>query len=111
LEKLLVFTVVDSPLRLDNYSTIVSSYIGTSVTFKVLFKEKLMDTMEKVLEISSRIEHLETVAEWIARESATKDNTICQSATLISVLIEDIRERIVQLVKIFEVAARNQNLQ
>jgi hypothetical protein len=54
----------------------------------------LMDTMTKLLEIASRIEHLENAAEWIARESIHTDNGISQTSTLICVLADEIREKV-----------------
>ncbi len=61
-----------------------------------------MDTMERLIDIASRIDHLESVAEWIARETVHSDNTISQSATLICVTADDLRERLTQLVKEIE---------
>ena len=57
-----------------------------------------MKTMAQVLEIASRLDHLGTCAEWIARESVHTDNSVSQTGTLISVLAEDIRDRITALV-------------
>jgi hypothetical protein len=56
-----------------------------------------MDTMTKLLEIASRIEHLENAAEWIARESIHSDNGISQTSTLICVLADEIREKVYHL--------------
>ena len=56
-----------------------------------------MKTMAQVLEIASRLDHLGTCAEWIARESVHTDNSVSQTGTLISVLAEDIRDRITAL--------------
>ena len=54
------------------------------------------------MEISSRIEHLENAAEWIARETVHTDNSISQTGTLICVLAEDLREKICSLIKDIE---------
>ncbi len=61
-----------------------------------------MDTVDRLLEITSRIEHLENAAEWIARETVHSDNGISQTGTLISVLAEDVRERVFALIKELE---------
>ncbi len=58
----------------------------------------MMNTLAQVLEIASRLDHLGTCAEWIARETVHTDNSISQTGTLISVLAEDIREKINLLV-------------
>jgi hypothetical protein len=56
-----------------------------------------MDTLDRLLQISSRLEHLENSAEWIARESVHDDNGISQTSTLICVLADEIREMIFAL--------------
>ena len=61
-----------------------------------------MDTMTKLLEISSRLDHIENAGEYIARETVHSDNTICQTATLVSVIADDLRERIYELTKELE---------
>lgn len=58
----------------------------------------MMNTLAQVLEIASRLDHLGTCAEWIARETVHTDNGVSQTGTLISVLTEDIREKINALV-------------
>lgn len=57
-----------------------------------------MNTLAQVLEIASRLDHLGTCAEWIARETVHTDNSVSQTGTLISVLTEDIREKITALI-------------
>lgn len=61
-----------------------------------------MDTVNKLLDISSRLEHLESAAEWITKETVHSDNTISQTGTLICVLADDLRERVCALVKEIE---------
>jgi len=61
-----------------------------------------MDTVQKLADISSRIEHLENAAEWIARETIHSDNTISQTGTLICVLADELRERIFALAQELE---------
>ncbi len=57
-----------------------------------------MDTLNRLLEISSRIEHLENAAEWVAKQTIHSDNTISQTSTLIVVLADELREKIYALV-------------
>lgn len=57
-----------------------------------------MHTLAKVLDISSRLDHLSNCADWIARETVHTDNTLSQTGTLMTVLVEDLRERINELV-------------
>jgi hypothetical protein len=61
-----------------------------------------MKTVDKLLDISSRLEHLESAAEWIARETVQTDNSLSQTGTLICVLAEDLRERLFTLVRELE---------
>lgn len=61
-----------------------------------------METLARLLEIASRIEHLESAAEWIAKETVHTDNGVSQTGTLICVLADDLRERICSLVKELE---------
>ena len=68
------------------------------------------NTLEKILEISSRIEHLENAAEWIARETVHTDNAVSQTGTLICVLADDLRERVMNMVKELEQLGAFQNL-
>lgn len=59
-------------------------------------------SMEKLLDITSRLDHLEASAEWIARETVHKDSAVSQTGTLIMVLVDDLRDRVCALVKEFE---------
>lgn len=61
-----------------------------------------MSTVNKLLEISSRIEHLEKSAEWIAKETVHSDNAISQTGSLICVLADELREKVCALVKQLE---------
>ena len=61
-----------------------------------------MNTVDTLLDITSRIEHLENAAEWIARETVHSDSAMSQTGTLICVLAEDLRERICGLVRQME---------
>ncbi len=66
-----------------------------------------MDTLTELLQISSRIEHLEQAAEWITRETVHSDNAISQTGTLITVLADELRERVYNLVHELEKGIRN----
>jgi hypothetical protein len=57
-----------------------------------------MNTLAQILEIASRLDHLGNCAEWIARETVHSDNGISQTGTLISVLTEEVRDKINALV-------------
>ena len=57
-----------------------------------------MTTIDKLLAISSRIEHLENIASWIAKETVHTDNSVSQTGTLISVLADELREKVYSLV-------------
>jgi len=59
-------------------------------------------TVEKLLNISNRLDHLEQAAEWIAKETVHSDNGVSQTGTLISVLADEIREKICLLVRELE---------
>lgn len=61
-----------------------------------------MDTLGKILDIASRLDHLSNCADWVARETVHTDNGLSQTGTLMAVLIEDIREKMNQLVNDLE---------
>lgn len=61
-----------------------------------------MSTVDKILEIESRLEHLEAAAMWIAKETVHSDNAVSQTGTLITVLADELRERMVTLVRTLE---------
>jgi hypothetical protein len=61
-----------------------------------------MDTLAKLMEISSRLEHLEGVAQWITKETVHTDNVISQSGTLILTIADDLREKVYQIVRELE---------
>ena len=61
-----------------------------------------MSTLDKLMNISSRLDHLENLAEWVARESVQTDSGISQSGTLICVLCDEVRESIFELAKQLE---------
>ncbi|MCB0331743.1 MAG: hypothetical protein KDD70_18870 [Bdellovibrionales bacterium] len=61
-----------------------------------------MDTLTRLMEISSRLDHLENIAEWISRETVNADGGLSQSGTLICVLADEVREAIYEMAKSFE---------
>jgi hypothetical protein len=65
-----------------------------------------MDTISKLLDISSRLEHLESAAQWITKETVHIDNALSQTGTLITVLADDLRERVCALARELEEKAR-----
>lgn len=67
-----------------------------------------MDTINKLLDISSRLEHLESAAQWITKETVHTDNSVSQTGTLICVLADDLRERVCTLVREIEEKSRRQ---
>jgi hypothetical protein len=68
----------------------------------IIQKGNPMPHIQRLLEISSRIEHLEHAAEWITKETVQADNSVSQTATLISVLAEDVQARVCELVRELE---------
>ncbi|MCB0310736.1 MAG: hypothetical protein KDD42_05850 [Bdellovibrionales bacterium] len=58
-----------------------------------------MNRIDRLLAISTRIDHLENAAEWISRETVHSDSAVSQTSTLISVLADEIRERVFELAK------------
>ena len=59
-------------------------------------------SIDKILQISSRLEHLESAAEWVARETVHKDQVISQTASMICSIADDLRDRVLELVQEFE---------
>ena len=66
-----------------------------------------MDTLDRLIHISNRIDHLENSAEWIARETVHADNGISQTATLITVLATEVRDMLCELVRELEEAGED----
>jgi hypothetical protein len=69
-----------------------------------------METLEKLIDISSRIDHLENAAEWIARETVHTDQGVSQTGTLICVLAEELREKLSQIFQEVERALGSSNI-
>lgn len=57
-----------------------------------------MNTVEKLQEISLRLDHLEASGEWLARSLVHQDSAASQTGALVSVLADDIRGRLLDLV-------------
>ena len=57
-----------------------------------------MNTVDKIHEISLRLEHMHQAGDWLSRSLVHADPTASHTGTLITVLVEDIRERILNLV-------------
>ena len=68
-----------------------------------------MDTIAKLMDISSRLEHLENSAEWITRETVNTDGALAQTGTLITVLADDIREKVCELVQYLEANQKDED--
>ena len=57
-----------------------------------------MDSTEKIEEISLRLDHLYSAGEWLARSLVHVDSSASHTGTLVTVLAEDIRSRLLELV-------------
>ncbi len=60
------------------------------------------DSIDTLVDISSRLDQIEQSAEWISRDMVQKDPCISQTGTLIGVIASDIREKICALVEKLE---------
>ena len=61
-----------------------------------------MKTVDKLQELSNRLDHLESVSLWIAETVGETDPAVSQSANLIETLAEDVRYRVMELVSELE---------
>lgn len=57
-----------------------------------------MESIGKLQEISMRLDHMQAAGEWLARSLVHTDSAASHTGTLITVLTEDIRERLLELV-------------
>ena len=62
----------------------------------------MKNTVEELAYISSRIDHLESAADWIARETVHNDSVVSQTATLIMTVADELREKMCELVSDLE---------
>lgn len=70
----------------------------------------MVKSIDRLSDIASRIDHLESQAEWIARETINADNSVSHTASLIMALADDLREKICHLVKDLERGAEESEL-
>ena len=57
-----------------------------------------MNTLDKIHDISIRLEHMHQAGDWLSRTLVHADPSASHTGTLITVLVEDLRERILNLV-------------
>ena len=62
----------------------------------------MQNSVDKLVDISNRLEQIENSAEWISREILHSDTAISQTGSLICVLADDIRKKVCALVKELE---------
>ena len=61
-----------------------------------------MDTVKQLQEIALRLDHLESAGDWIARSQIERDSAASHTGTLISVLADDVRKMMLELVSNLE---------
>ena len=64
-----------------------------------------MESVEKLQEISLRLDHMQAAGEWLARSLVHTDSAASHTGTLITVLTEDIRGRLLELITELETQA------
>ena len=57
-----------------------------------------MDSVQKLQEISLRLDHLQSAGDWLARSLVHVDGAASHTGSLVTVLAEDIRTRLLELV-------------
>ena len=57
-----------------------------------------IDCVDKLHDISLRLDHLQSAGEWLARTLVHVDSSASQTGSLITVLSEDVRNRLLELV-------------
>ena len=62
----------------------------------------MQNSVDKLVDISNRLEQIENSSEWISREMVHSDTAISQTGFLICVLADDIRKKVCALVKELE---------
>lgn len=70
-----------------------------------------MDSLSKLQEISLRLEQVESAGDWLARTLVHVDSAASHTGSLVSLLAEDIRERILNLITEIEQEAILKNNQ
>jgi hypothetical protein len=61
-----------------------------------------METLNRLNEITIRLDQIESSAEWLSRLLVQIDPSASQAGSLINTLSSDIRDRLVQLITEFE---------
>ena len=61
-----------------------------------------MDTVSRLEEIALRLDHLDSMGEWLNQILAGKDPSLAQTGALISTLAEDIRLRLLETITALE---------
>ena len=69
----------------------------------------MSDTLNKIEDIRSRLDHLEEAGTWLARALVHADATASHTGTLVTVLAEDIREKFTALVAELEADSNDKN--
>ena len=59
----------------------------------------MQNSVDKLVDISNRLEQIENSAEWISREMLHSDTAISQTGSLICVIADDIMKKFCALVK------------
>ena len=62
----------------------------------------MQNSVDKLVDISNRLEQIENSAEWISREMVHSDTAISQTGSLICFLADNIRKKVCALVKELE---------
>ena len=57
-----------------------------------------MNSLDKSHEITLRLDHLEEAGDWIARATVHNDAAASHTGTLVTVLADDLRQRVLDLV-------------
>lgn len=78
--------------------SVIPRISGFALGGRVDCEDEVMDTLEKIHEISMRLEHMHQAGDWLSRSLVHADPTASHTGTLITVLVEDLRERILTLV-------------
>lgn len=63
-----------------------------------------MDTVTKLQEIALRLDHVESAGEWLARSMVHVDEVASQTGSLLTVLADDLRQRVIEIVSELETA-------
>lgn len=67
----------------------------------------VMDTNDIIHRLCLKLDQIESSGEWLTRTNVHESNSSCQTATLIQVLAEEVREELIKLVVQLEEEAEN----